>query len=237
MADETLLYDLTDSPFCAKARICLQLKGIPFRRVTLTLGRLRELRGLSALGKVPVLVENGRVIADSTAIVRHLESTTPDPPLRPADPAARAYCDLIEDWADESLYHVVGAFKWLNPANRAAALRNTMHEIGGGPFAPLVGRLLALRIARRYRAEGYGPESLAHFEDRMRDALATLEQLLGARSLLLGRTVTVADVAVFAQLAWMRNYAEARLLDDVPAVARWLARLDEIPAVSSALGS
>lgn len=237
MSDETLLYDLTDSPFCAKARICLQLKGIPFRRVTLTLGRLRELRQLSTLGKVPVLVQGGRVIADSTAIVRHLETLRPDPPLRPSDPAARAYCDVIEDWADESLSHVVGAFKWLNPANRAAALRNTMHEIGGGPLSPLIGRVLALRVARRYRGEGYGPDAMPHFEERMRDSLQTLEQLIGDRPLLLGRTITVADVAVYAQLSWMRNYVEKRLLDDVPGVAAWLARLDDVPAVSSALSS
>jgi glutathione S-transferase len=237
MADETLLYDLTDSPFCTKARICLQLKNVPFRRVTLTLGRMRELRGLSTLGKVPVLVQDGKVIADSTAIVRHLDALQPDPPLRPTDPAARAYCDLVEDWADESLYHVVGAFKWLNPANRTAAIHNTMTEVGGGPLAPVLGRLLAMRIARRYRAQGYGPESLALFEERMRDALVTIEQLLGDRALLLGRTITAADVAVFVQLAWMRNYDEARLLDDVPNVQRWLARLDDVPAIASALGS
>ncbi len=237
MPDETLLYDLTDSPFCTKARICLQLKGIPFRRVTLTVSRMRELRRLSGFGKVPVLVQGGQVVADSTAIVRHLETLQPDPPLRPADPAARAYCDLIEDWADESLYHVVGAFKWLNPANRAAALHNTMSELGGGPLAPLIGRVVASRIARRYRAQGYGPEALGHFEERMRDGLTTLEGLLGERSLLLGRSVTVADVAVFVQLAWMRGYVERRLLDDAPAVSAWLARLDAVPAISAALGS
>lgn len=237
MPDETLLYDLTDSPFCAKVRICLQLKGIPYRRVTLTLGRLRELRRLNPLGKVPVLVQGGRVVADSSAIVRHLETLRPDPPLCPPDPAARAYCDLIEDWADESLYHVVGAFKWLNPANRAAALRNTMQELGGGPLAPLVGRAVALRITRRYRLQGYGPASLGHFEERMRECLAVLAGLLGERALLLGRSITTADVAVFAQLAWLRGYAEARLLDEVPAVSEWLARLDAVPAVSTALGS
>ena len=41
-------------------------------------------------------------------------------------------------------------------------------------------------------------------------------------------------VAVYAQLAWMRQYAEARLLDEQPAVAEWLARLDEIPEVYDA---
>ena len=41
---EILLYDVNDSPFCLKARICLNVKGVPFRRVALTVGRLRELR-------------------------------------------------------------------------------------------------------------------------------------------------------------------------------------------------
>jgi glutathione S-transferase len=237
MADEVLLYDLTDSPFCMKARICLQLKGVPFRRVTLTVRRLRELRRLNPLGKVPVLVSDDEVVADSSAIARWLEVRHPEPPLLPADPAARAYCDLIEEWADEALYFVVGGFKWLNPANRAAALANTMDELGGGPLRPLVGRLLARNVQRRYRAWGYGPESLALLEQRMRDNLGTLETLLDQRAFLLGRQGTVADIAAFAQLAWMRGYAEGRLLDDVPRVARWLERMEENPAVAAALAA
>ena len=110
MRDEPLLYDLTDSPFCAKARMCLQVKGIPYRRITLTVGKLRELRQVNPLGKVPVLLDRGRPVADSSTIARHLEAQHPEPPLLPADPAARAYASLLEDWADESLYFVVGAF-------------------------------------------------------------------------------------------------------------------------------
>jgi glutathione S-transferase len=234
MRDELLLYDLTDSPFCAKVRICLQVKGLAYRRITLTLGTRKELRQANPLGKVPVLIDRGRSIADSSAIARHLEIEHPEPALLPGDPAARAYVSLLEDWADESLYFVVGGFKWLNPANRGMALERTVSELGGGVFRPVVGRLVARHIARSYRAWGYGPGSLAHFEDRMRESLAWLAELVAGRTFLLGRSLTMADVAVYAQLAWMRRYAEARLLDAHPAVAGWLARLDEIPAVSDA---
>jgi len=237
MLDEVLLYDLNDSPFCLKVRICLQLKGIPFRRVALTLGRMRELRRLNPLGKVPVLVRGATVIADSSRIVRHLEDLHPTPMLLPIGQEARAYAELLEEWADEALYTIVGAFKWLNPENRSAALANTVNEMAALPLRPIVGRLLVRNVRRRYAAWGYTVDALAHFEERMRANLATLASLLDGKPYLLGRTPTLADVAAFAQLAWMQRYAERRLLDETPAVQHWLERFGATPPVAAALAS
>lgn len=234
MRDEPILYDLSDSPFCAKVRICLQVKGVPYRRMTLTMAKLRELRQLNPLGKVPVLIDRGRTVVDSTTIARHLEVEYPDPPLLPSDPTARAYCSLIEDWADESLYFVVGAFKWLDPTNRETAIARTMSDLDVGALAPLAAWYVARQVAGRYRAWRYGPAALPHFEERMRESLSWLAELLTGRAFLLGRALTLADVAVYAQLGWMRRYAESRLLDGHPAVQEWLARLDDIPAVGEA---
>lgn len=232
MRDEPLLYDVTDSPFCAKARICLQLKGVSYRRVTLTTKTRRDLLQLNPLGKVPVLIDHGRPVVDSSAIARHLENEHPEPPLLPADPAAAAYCRVLEDWADESLYFAVGAFKWLNPANRTKAVSRTVSEIGAGALTPIVSRLIVRQLVGRYRAWRYGPESLPHFEGRVRDALGWIAELVSGRDFLLGRALTLADIAVYVQLAWMRGYVEARLLDEQPAVVAWMARLDAVPAVS-----
>jgi glutathione S-transferase len=234
MAAEALLHDLTDSPFCAKARICLTVKGVSFRRLTLTLRGLRRLRTLNPLGRVPVLEHDGRVIADSTAIAHYLEERFPDPPLLPADPAARAYCDLLEDWADETLSFVVGAFRWLNPANRGVAVRATVRELGGGPPVAWV---VAARARRRYRAAGWTAASLAYFEDRLRADLRTLDGLLGGRDFLLGRSVTLADVAAFVQLRGLRRCAEEGMLGAEPAVAHWITRIAALPAVSRALAA
>jgi glutathione S-transferase len=237
MLDEILLYDHSDSPFCLKVRICLQLKDVPFRRVTVTLGRRRELRRLNPLGKVPVLVHGTEVVGDSSRIVRHLEACWPEPALIPQDAAARAYAALVEEWADEALYFLVGAFKWLNPSNRAAALANTVTEVAAGPMRPLVGRVLLRRVRKRYAAWGYDAGALGEFEARMREKLDVLATLLGDRPYLLGRGPTLADVAVFAQLSWMRRYVEAHLLDAVPPVSRWMERLAADPPVAAALAS
>jgi glutathione S-transferase len=237
MVDEVLLYDLNDSPFCLKARICLQLKGVAFRRVTLTVGRMRELRRLNPLGKVPVLVEGGTAIADSSRIARHLEAQHPEPALIPIGAEARAYANLLEEWADEALYPMIGAFKWLAPANRAAALANTVDEMAPAPLRPLVARVLLRNVRRRLTAWGFTEQTLPEVEERMTENLATLATLLEGKPFLLGRLPTIADVAAFAQLAWMERYAERRLLDAAPAVQEWLRRLSGIPAVEAALAS
>jgi glutathione S-transferase len=53
---------------------------------------------LSGQPLVPVLVHDGRVIADSTVILRYLEELQPEPPLFPRDEARRAELDVFLDW-------------------------------------------------------------------------------------------------------------------------------------------
>src|SRR5206468_6990586 len=52
---------------------------------------------------VPVLVLDGRAIADSTRIIAAIEALRPDPPLYPAAPAERRRALEIEDFFDEEL--------------------------------------------------------------------------------------------------------------------------------------
>jgi glutathione S-transferase len=61
---------------------------------------------------VPVLIDGGAVVADSTAIVRHLDARSPDAPLWPAEPAARAAVDVFVEWFDEV---------WKRPPNEIEA--------------------------------------------------------------------------------------------------------------------
>jgi glutathione S-transferase len=191
MLDEALLYDLNDSPFCLKARICLQLKGIPFRRVTLTLGRRRELRRLSPPCKVPVLVDGTDVIADSSRIVRYLERLHPEPRLIPSDPTARAYALLIEEWADEALYFVVGAFKWLNPEKPAGGARQ--YDERARRRRAAAARRDSSWPATSGVATPHGAtprRTLNEFEERMRDNLSQLATLLSGKRFLLGGAAT-----------------------------------------------
>jgi glutathione S-transferase len=66
---------------------------------------------VSGQSLVPVLVEDDLVLADSPAIIEHLERRYPDPPLYPADEARRAEVEVFVDWFN----HV-----WKRPPNLMA---------------------------------------------------------------------------------------------------------------------
>jgi glutathione S-transferase len=69
---------------------------------------------VSGQSLVPVLVDDGRVIADSTVIIRHLEQLQPEPPLFPRDEARRAELDVFLDWFNRV---------WKRPPNEIEAER------------------------------------------------------------------------------------------------------------------
>jgi glutathione S-transferase len=82
-------------------RVALALghKGVAAEWVDVDPSDRTPVRELSGQELVPVLVEDdGRVTADSTAILRRLEQLYPEPPLWPRDEARRAQVDVFVDW-------------------------------------------------------------------------------------------------------------------------------------------
>jgi glutathione S-transferase len=88
------LYDAPRCPFCARVRIALAEKGLPYETVEIDLAdRPRWIYELNSTGKVPVL-ENGFVLPESAVIMEYLEELSADRPLLPAEPSARAEARL-----------------------------------------------------------------------------------------------------------------------------------------------
>jgi glutathione S-transferase len=89
----------TPSPFARKARIALIEKGLPHEIVVQNPWQTRI--EANPLGKVPALVlDDGRVVHDSSVIVEYLETLGVPPILIPADPALRVAHKQIEALAD-----------------------------------------------------------------------------------------------------------------------------------------
>jgi glutathione S-transferase len=86
----------------------LRHKRIPHRVVWLMPGIHPMLVRLAGFERhtVPALDMDGRKVQGSSEIARHLDEVVPDPPLFPADPAARAAVEEAEQWGQRALQPV-----------------------------------------------------------------------------------------------------------------------------------
>ncbi len=90
------LYDAARCPYCARVRILLSEKGIPYDPVEIDLDdRPAWIYEKNPKGRVPVLEEDGGfVLPESRVIMEYLEERFPEPSFLPADPAERAIVRL-----------------------------------------------------------------------------------------------------------------------------------------------
>jgi len=84
--------------------VCMELKGLDYEVVPITpfFGN-DEFRRLSPLCRIPVLIDEGLVLTDSTVIAEYLDDQYPEPPLLPNEPKERARARWLEEFADTRL--------------------------------------------------------------------------------------------------------------------------------------
>ncbi len=92
-----ILYDADRCPYCARTRIVLAEKGVPYDAVVVDLDDRPAwmIEKNPPAGRVPVLEEDGWVLPESAVIGEYLDERYPEPPLLPADPAERAAARFI----------------------------------------------------------------------------------------------------------------------------------------------
>jgi len=90
---QILLYNYFRSSTSYRVRVALHHKNIPFeyKAISLLKGEQHssDYRKLNPMGGVPTLVHNGKMLAESFAILEYLEEVSPDHPLLPKDPYVR----------------------------------------------------------------------------------------------------------------------------------------------------
>jgi glutathione S-transferase len=106
------LYDAARCPFCARVRIVLAEKSVPYEPVEIDLSnRPSWLYEKNPAGKVPVLEEDTLLLPESAVIMEYLEERYPEPALLPSDAAQRALERLRIDRFDNELGDDYYAFR------------------------------------------------------------------------------------------------------------------------------
>lgn len=197
------LHQFRQSPFCDKVRLVLAAKGLQYEIVEVNpgLGQVALFR-LSGQRQVPVLVDGETVVADSTAIALHLERQHPEPCLLPADPELRARTLLLEDWADTALAAGVRRALLQAAATDPGLRALLLPDATPGPLRQLLNAVPAGLGA----AADTAWDSLFGAAERqqLQRSLEQLLTLVSAQPYLVGQALSLADLAVVAQLSWLR---------------------------------
>ncbi len=98
----TLYHDMPSSN-CDRVKIALAEKGLKWDGVRVRLANKEqknpEFLKLNPYGKIPVLVEDGKVLFESCIINEYLDEKYPNPPLMPKDPYLRGRGRVLVDYA------------------------------------------------------------------------------------------------------------------------------------------
>ncbi|WP_394823683.1 glutathione S-transferase N-terminal domain-containing protein [Pendulispora albinea] len=129
-------------PYVQRVAIVLAEKGIPFERVFVDLSNKPAwFTDISPLGKTPLLRVDDHVIFESAVICEYVEDISPEHPLHPRDPLARANRRAWMAFGSEVLNDIAGLETTTDPSvferKRSAIatkFRRMERALGPGPY-------------------------------------------------------------------------------------------------------
>lgn len=211
------LYDLAGSeadrrfsPFCWRARMALAHKGLEVETVPWRFTEKDRLPRPNAR-RVPVIVDRGQVVHDSSAIAEYLEKRYPDRPSLFGPETGRALTRFVQNWTETVLqpgligFVVLDIHRHIGPADQA--------------------------YFRKSREERFGKKLEEVVEDRdarlpaFRESLTPLRRTVERQDFLAGAAPAYADYIVFGAFQWARAISDYNLLAADDPIAAWRARM------------
>lgn len=181
------------SPFVTKAEVLLKMAGLPYMVDTGGLGKAPK-------GKLPYIVDDGEVIADSTFIRWHLEKKYRIDFDRGLNAEQRAIAWAFEKMLEEHLYWAVVHARWVDDVNFDKGPRNFFRKIPA-PIRPFLVPMIRRQVRRALHGQGIGrhsPEEIVALGTRSIDATAVF---LAAKPFMMGAEPSGLDATAFAFIA------------------------------------
>jgi len=217
------LYNAPPSTCSQRVRFVLNAKGLPFTERKLDLLAGDQLKpdylALNPNGVVPTLDHDGNIVIDSSVIIEYLDEVVPEPAhFTPHAPVDRAKMRSLMRFIDEM---------------PAAAVRVPTFNLAFLPrFAAMSDeQFLAFAESKPLRKEfmlamgrkGFPEKEMNAALDRMKRTYERMDLAIreSGGPWLLGKEITLADVAVMPALVRMADLGLDHMWRDLPRIVRW----------------
>jgi glutathione S-transferase len=211
------LYDLAGaeanrrfSPFCWRTRMALAHKGLEVETVPWRFTEKDRLPRPNG-GRVPVIVDGGQVVHDSSTIAEYLETHYPDRPALFGGETGRALTRFVQNWVETVVQPGIIGFVVLD----------IQHHIGPEDQA----------YFRKSREERFGKSLEEVVESRdarlpaFRESLTPLRRTVERQDFLAGQSPGYADYIAFGAFQWARAISDYELLASDDPVTTWRGRM------------
>jgi len=197
------------SPFCWRARMALAHKGLDVETVAWRFTEKDKLPTPND-GRVPVIVDGGKVVHDSSAIADYLEERYPDRPSLFPGAAARGLSKFVQNWTDAlhlGLIRLVllDIYKHVGPKDQEYFRQSRESRFG-----------MTLEDFAQDR-EGRLPA--------FRASLDPLRRTIERQPFVCGEAPAYGDYIVFGAFQWARAISDFALVASDDPICAWRARM------------
>jgi glutathione S-transferase len=224
------LYNAPQSTCSQRVRFVLNTKQLPYDDVRLNLQAGDQLKPdylkLNPNGVVPTLDHDGRIVIDSTVITEYLDEVVPEHSFTPEDPVKRAHMRALMHYIDEMPAAAV-RFPTFNLAFLPGFQKMSREDFVAMAESKPLRKEFMLTMGQTGFSKAEMDAALARLRRTWERMDAEIEKSGGPW--LLGKDITLADVAVMPALVRMDDLGMADWAD-LPRVVAWFDNIRAQPA-------
>ena len=198
------------SPFCLKAEMLMTHMGLDYTM------EIQQDPRKAPKGKLPYLLADGEVIADSELILEYLDNITQGAVYQGLSAKEHAMGLALSRLVDDHLYWLMVASRWLDEAWFPNVVEGFFHIVPK-PFRGFVARAARKEVDQTLHLQGLGRHTSQEQEGFARRDLKALEDAVGSEGFLFGDEPCVFDYTIASSMAgvfdqqpptWVTHVAE-----------------------------
>jgi len=215
--------------------LALYEKGLEFDHKLLNPAKFEHhsdwYKAINPRGQVPALVDDGKIITESTVICEYLEDAHPTTlKLRPDSAYDVAQMRVWTKWVDEYFCWCVSTIGWHRHVSQM------VKDLSAEQFEEVVANIPIpeQQVKWRRAREGFPQDMLDEEMRKISVSVRRLDDHLADNEWLAGGVYSLADICNFSIANGMQvGFAELVNTNDTPHLLRWIEQINQRPAVQS----